>query len=154
MNVHVCARPKFVFCLFQNVKDRASRIQSESSLLALLRRRRFSSVAQRHQKLPLPLQFRFSDAKLRTKKRRRNFHSIAVKFLKVFLKVLAFQRVFLKVLPILAPFSVKFLKVFEGFSESFTVFDQFLRKVSPFLTNPLTPPKEGHPSSGQSPCSV
>lgn len=75
------------------------------------------------------------DAKLWTKKRRRNFHSIAVKFLKVFLKVLAFQRVFLKVFPILAPFSVKFLKVFEGFSESFTVFDQFLRKVSPFLTN-------------------
>ena len=38
MNVHVCARPKFVFCLFQNVKE--------------------------HQKLPLPLQFRFSGAKL------------------------------------------------------------------------------------------
>ncbi len=44
-----------------------------------------------------------------------DFFSIAVKFLKVFLKILPFQQVFLKVFLEIASFSVKFLKVFASF---------------------------------------
>ena len=106
MNVHVCARPKFVFCLFQNVKDRASRTQSESSLLALLRRRRFSSVAQHHRREVVS---DFRRCKVTDKKKATEF---------------SFHR-----RKVSESFSESF-GLSAGLSESFSDFSPFFRKVS------------------------